>query len=51
MTGLSLPYHLPLYSKDTRASGDLRIPEYLAREIGNASYPPGTPTLWIDRLD
>ena len=37
MTELSLPYHLPLYPKDTRASADLRILEHLARVIGNAS--------------
>ena len=36
MTGLSLPCHLPLYLKDTRASAHLHIPEHLARVIGNA---------------
>jgi len=37
MTGLSLPYHLHLYPKDTRASANLRIPEHLACVIGNDS--------------
>ena len=36
-TGLSLPCHLPLCSKDNRISADLRIPEHHARVIGNNS--------------